>query len=61
MQEQAKKNKPENVHADAMYKRRNFSPEQVADAVFDAVIENPAVLPLVGAKRGRRVCSVVSP
>ena len=44
-EEQARKR----ARADAMYKRRNFSPEQVADAVFDAVIENPAVA-LVGAE-----------
>lgn len=43
--EQAKKR----ARADALYKRRNFSPEQVADAVFNAVLKNPAVA-LVGAE-----------
>jgi NAD(P)-dependent dehydrogenase (short-subunit alcohol dehydrogenase family) len=35
--------------ADAMYKRRNFSPDDVADAVFSAVQNNRA-LSLVGAE-----------
>ena len=35
--------------ADALYKRRNFSPDQVAAAIFDAVQSNPA-LSLVGAE-----------
>ncbi|HEX4870521.1 MAG TPA: SDR family oxidoreductase [Moraxellaceae bacterium] len=35
--------------ADALYKRRNFAPEDVADAVFKAVQKNPA-LSLVGAE-----------
>ncbi|MGJ3257371.1 MAG: SDR family oxidoreductase, partial [Alcanivorax sp.] len=35
--------------ADALYKRRNFSPDQVAAAIFDAVQNNPA-LSLVGAE-----------
>ena len=35
--------------ADALYKRRNFSPDQVAAAILDAVLTNPA-LSLVGAE-----------
>lgn len=35
--------------ADALYKRRNFSPDDVADAVFKSVQNNPA-LSLVGAE-----------
>lgn len=35
--------------ADALYKRRNFSPDDVADAVFNAVLHNPAIA-LVGAE-----------
>ncbi len=33
----------------ALYKRRNFSPDQVAAAILDAVLTNPA-LSLVGAE-----------
>ncbi|HET8729618.1 MAG TPA: SDR family oxidoreductase [Moraxellaceae bacterium] len=44
-EEQAKKR----AKADALYKRRNFSPDDVADSVFCAVRENPA-LSLVGAE-----------
>lgn len=43
--EQAKKR----AKADALYKRRNFSPEDVADSVFKAVQKNQA-LTLVGAE-----------
>ncbi|MDX1802845.1 MAG: SDR family oxidoreductase [Alcanivorax sp.] len=35
--------------AEALYQRRNFSPDEVADAIVDAVLNNPA-LSLVGAE-----------
>lgn len=44
-EEQAEKR----AKADALYKRRNFSPDDVADAILKAVINNPA-LSLVGAE-----------
>jgi NAD(P)-dependent dehydrogenase (short-subunit alcohol dehydrogenase family)/pimeloyl-ACP methyl ester carboxylesterase len=44
-EEQAKKR----ARADAMYKRRNFSPDDVATSVFKAVQNNPAIS-LVGAE-----------
>lgn len=44
-EEQARKR----AKADALYKRRNFSPEDVAESVFDAVRKNPP-LALVGAE-----------
>ena len=35
--------------ADALYQRRNFSPDEVADAILKAILTNPA-LSLVGAE-----------
>ena len=37
------------TRADALYKRRNFSPDTVADAVFNAVQKNKGLV-LVGAE-----------
>ena len=49
------------ARADAMYKRRNFSPDTVADAIFDAVQRNPAIA-LVGAEAwGTRLLSRFAP
>ena len=56
-QEQAEKR----ARADALFKRRNFSPDDVAEAILKAVLHNPA-LTLVGAEAwGIRLLSRFAP